>query len=238
MLTGGSPWTWEVRGLLPPPSPGETRGPRVPAGGAEHCGRCACAQRTGAPCPSRVAPRPPAATCRGPSSRPLLGLPRLRFHSFLFLVRSWNPVLLYALDTKRNGLNLHAGKIEEGKAEDRAKEKSQQAKKEAWVPSGPDPPSWTGVLRARDSIRPLGLKYTHPIHNITNKDWMCRPRDSPQHSVITCVGKESEREWTYVYVKLNLCAAHIRVTQRWKSTIYSYKPLAHAYCFTGSRRIL
>ena len=37
------------------------------------------------------------------------------------------------------------------------------------------------------------------------------------------MGKESEEEWIYVYVKLNLFAIHLKLTQDFKSTIFQYK---------------
>ena len=46
---------------------------------------------------------------------------------------------------------------------------------------------------------------------------------STQYSVITYMGKESEKEWIYVYVQLNHFAAHLKLTQHCKSTIFQYK---------------
>ena len=37
------------------------------------------------------------------------------------------------------------------------------------------------------------------------------------------MGKESEKEWIYVYVQLNHFAAHLKLTQHFKSTIPQYK---------------
>ena len=37
------------------------------------------------------------------------------------------------------------------------------------------------------------------------------------------MGKESEKEWMYVYVQLNYFAVHLKLTQHCKSTILQYK---------------
>ena len=37
--------------------------------------------------------------------------------------------------------------------------------------------------------------------------------DSTQYSVITYMGKESEKEWIYVYVQLNHFAIYLKLTQ-------------------------
>ena len=40
---------------------------------------------------------------------------------------------------------------------------------------------------------------------------------------MTYMGKESEKEWIYVYVQLNHFAIHVKLTQHCKSTILQYK---------------
>ena len=37
------------------------------------------------------------------------------------------------------------------------------------------------------------------------------------------MGKESEKGWIYVYIKLNHFAIHLKLTQHCKSTILQYK---------------
>ena len=43
-----------------------------------------------------------------------------------------------------------------------------------------------------------------------NKDPLNSTENSTQYSVIIYVGKESEKEWIYVYVKLNRFAVHLK----------------------------
>ena len=47
--------------------------------------------------------------------------------------------------------------------------------------------------------------------------------NSTQYSVMAYTGKESEKEWIYVYVQLNHFAVHLKLTQHCKSTILQYK---------------
>ena len=54
---------------------------------------------------------------------------------------------------------------------------------------------------------------------------MYRTGNSTQYSVVTYMGKESEKEWIYVYVKLNHFAVHLKLIQHCKSTILQYKKL-------------
>jgi len=42
-------------------------------------------------------------------------------------------------------------------------------------------------------------KYT-TIYKITNKDLLYSTGNSTQYSVKTCMGRESKKEWIYVYV--------------------------------------
>ena len=60
-------------------------------------------------------------------------------------------------------------------------------------------------------------------YTIINKDLLYNIGNSTQHSVLTYMGKESEKEWIYVYVSLNHFAVHLRLTQHCKSTILHYK---------------
>ena len=41
------------------------------------------------------------------------------------------------------------------------------------------------------------------------------------------MGKESEKEWIYVYVQLNHFGVHLKLTQHCKSTIPQYKIRIH-----------
>ena len=47
--------------------------------------------------------------------------------------------------------------------------------------------------------------------------------NSTQYSMITYMGKEPEKEWTYVYVYLNHFAVYLKLTQHCKSTTLQYK---------------
>ena len=57
------------------------------------------------------------------------------------------------------------------------------------------------------------------IKQITNKDLLYSTGKSTQYFVITYKGKESEEEYIYyIYIKLNHCAVHLKLTHC-KSTI-------------------
>lgn len=44
-------------------------------------------------------------------------------------------------------------------------------------------------------------------------------RKSTQYAVITSIGKESEKEWIYIHVKLIHFAIHLKLAQHCKSTL-------------------
>ena len=46
---------------------------------------------------------------------------------------------------------------------------------------------------------------------IITRDVLCSTGNYAQYSVITCIGKESEREWMYEYVWLNHFAVHVKL---------------------------
>ena len=55
------------------------------------------------------------------------------------------------------------------------------------------------------------------IKQVIDKDLLYSTGNSTQYSVITYMGKESEKEWIYVYVQLNHLAVHLKLTQHCKS---------------------
>ena len=59
------------------------------------------------------------------------------------------------------------------------------------------------------------------IYKIINKDLLHSTGNYTQYFVLTCKGKESEKE--YIYVKLNHCAVHLKLTRFCKSTILQFK---------------
>ena len=62
---------------------------------------------------------------------------------------------------------------------------------------------------------------------ITNKDPLCHTGNSTQYSVITYVGKESEKEGICIYLSLNHFTVHLKLTQYCESTILQYKVKKH-----------
>ena len=60
------------------------------------------------------------------------------------------------------------------------------------------------------------------IKQIINKDLLYSTENSTQYSVITYMGKESEKEQIYVYVYLNCFAVHQKLTQHCNSNIPQY----------------
>ena len=56
---------------------------------------------------------------------------------------------------------------------------------------------------------------------MTNKDLLYSTGNSTQYSVMPNMGKESKKEWIYVYVKLIYFDVHLKLTQHYKSAIYS-----------------
>ena len=52
-----------------------------------------------------------------------------------------------------------------------------------------------------------------------------------QCSVITYMGKESEKEWIYVYVQLIYSDVHLKLTQLSKSTLLQQNLLIYIYFF-------
>ena len=52
---------------------------------------------------------------------------------------------------------------------------------------------------------------------------MCIIGSSTQYSIITYMGKDSEKEWIYVHVKLNHFAVHLKLIHHCKLTILQYK---------------
>ena len=52
-----------------------------------------------------------------------------------------------------------------------------------------------------------------------NKDLLYSMGNSMQYSVITYMGKESEKEWIYIYIQLNHFAVHLKLLQHCKSTV-------------------
>ena len=71
---------------------------------------------------------------------------------------------------------------------------SQTSKTNLWLPKGK---GWGGGVNQEVGINIYTLLYTKQI---TNKDVLYRTENSTQYSVITYMGKESEKEWIYVYV--------------------------------------
>ena len=53
---------------------------------------------------------------------------------------------------------------------------------------------------------------------MTDKDLLYSTGNSTQYSAIAYTGKESEKEWTYVYVQLIHFVVHLKLTQHCKST--------------------
>ena len=58
---------------------------------------------------------------------------------------------------------------------------------------------------------------------ITNRDLLYRRGNYMQYFVTTYKGKKSEKEYIYIYVKLNYFAIHLKLTQCGKSTIPQFK---------------
>ena len=57
------------------------------------------------------------------------------------------------------------------------------------------------------------------IKQITNKDLLYSTRNSTLYSVMAYMGKESKKEWIYVYVYVIHIAVHLELTQHYKSAI-------------------
>ena len=60
-------------------------------------------------------------------------------------------------------------------------------------------------------------------HTVYSKDLLYNTGNSTQYSVMTYMGKESKKEWMYVYIELNLFAVQLKLTQHCKSTIHLYQ---------------
>ena len=60
----------------------------------------------------------------------------------------------------------------------------------------------------------MGIDIYIPLYikQITHKGLLYGTGNSTQYSVMTCMGKESEKEQIYVYVKLNYFAIHLKLT--------------------------
>ena len=55
---------------------------------------------------------------------------------------------------------------------------------------------------------------------MSNKDLLYSTGNSAQYSVITYMGKESEKEWMYVYAQMiHFAVNHLKLTQQCKSPI-------------------
>ena len=57
-----------------------------------------------------------------------------------------------------------------------------------------------------------------PHRPVTNKNLLYHTGNSTQYSVMTDMGKESEKEWIYVYVELTHFVVHLKLTQDCKVT--------------------
>ena len=55
-----------------------------------------------------------------------------------------------------------------------------------------------------------GLEWTS-IYKIGNKDPLYNTGKSAQYSIITHMGKESDKEWPYVYIPLNYFVAPLKL---------------------------
>ena len=63
---------------------------------------------------------------------------------------------------------------------------------------------WAAVYRvAQSQARLKWLSSSSSIYKIINKDLLYSTENSTQYSVITYMGKESEKEWLYTYVQMN-----------------------------------
>ena len=66
------------------------------------------------------------------------------------------------------------------------------------------------------------------IKQISNKDLLCNTGNYIQYFVLTCTGKASEKEYTYIiimyiHIKLNHFAAYLKLTQHCKSSLLQSK---------------
>ena len=61
------------------------------------------------------------------------------------------------------------------------------------------------------------------IKQIISKDLLYSTGNSIQYSVVIYMGKDSEKEWIYVYMYNNHFAVHLKLLQHCKSTILQYK---------------
>ena len=77
----------------------------------------------------------------------------------------------------------------------KAETDSQTSKTNLWLPKGKH--WWGGGISQEFGINIYTLMY---IKQIINKDLLYTTGNSTQYSVITYMGKESEKEWIYVYV--------------------------------------
>ena len=57
------------------------------------------------------------------------------------------------------------------------------------------------------------------IYKIDNKDLLYSTGNTTHYSVMAYMGKESKKEWIYVYVQLIHFTVHLKLTQHCKSTI-------------------
>ena len=65
----------------------------------------------------------------------------------------------------------------------------------------------------------MGLTHT-TIYKTDNKDLLYNTVTCIQDSVIIYMGKESKKEWIYVYVQLNHFAIHLKITQYCINQLY------------------
>ena len=77
-----------------------------------------------------------------------------------------------------------------------------------------------GERRWVGEIERLGLTYTLIMHEADNyKNLLYSRGNCTQYSATAYQGKESKKEWIYVYVKLIHFAVQQKLTQHCKSTI-------------------
>ena len=71
------------------------------------------------------------------------------------------------------------------------------------------------------------------IKQTNNKDLMYSTGNSTQSSVMTSMGKESKKEWIYVYIKLIHFAVHLK--QNIANQLYSNKNFKKVNTATGNK---
>ena len=57
------------------------------------------------------------------------------------------------------------------------------------------------------------------MKQITSQELLHSTENSTQYCIITRIGKESKKRWTYVYAQLIHIAVHLKLTQHCESTI-------------------